>query len=538
MIVGDDGYKDGMAFCCFMVYNSVYYRNASGERKMESLIAGGSESFEQFQRNIRNRVDKSLNLILWFGILVGPALAIGIATGAFKRISYLTCFFVSAGMFVLAVVDRIILNWKPYSYVPGVLALVGMEVLTCFMNDSHIYIRITWFIVPLLSLLFCDRWAYIGASILNYVMMGVSTWVGSVHYSEIRVDLASPLAAFINTFSGLTMEAAVMFLAGYALGRATSSYYRTMIGKYKESQSQQEQMREHLNILDSMSRIYDFVNLIDFNESTEMSLREEVLHKLPIAKGQDHTHMTQGLRHRIAPDMADAFWTFTDISTVPDRLVGRRSIAGEFVSTKSGWFRAQYIRVKGEMSKRPDVVIYTIQNIDSEKRREEHLIRISMTDELTRLFNRRCYEEDLTTIEKKALDEDLALISADVNGLKTVNDNMGHSAGDDLLVGAATCLLSALATHGRIYRTGGDEFMAIVHTHDCAELLNRIKRSTDLWHGAIVNSVSISVGYAALKDHPDAGVRELERIADQQMYEAKARYYEETGKDRRKAEIR
>lgn len=115
---------------------------------------------------------------------------------------------------------------------------------------------------------------------------------------------------------------------------------------------------------------------------------------------------------------------------------------------------------------------------------------------------------------------------------------MGHNAGDDLLVGAATCLLSALATHGRIYRTGGDEFMAIVHTHDCAELLNRIKRRTDLWHGAIVNGVSISVGYAARKDHPDADVRELERIADQQMYEAKARYYEETGKDRRKAETR
>ena len=501
---------------------------------MESLIAGGSESFEQFQRNIRNRVDKSLNLILWFGILVGPALAIGIATGAFKRISYLTCFFVSAGMFVLAVVDRIILNRKPYSYVPGVLALVGMEVLTCFMNDSHIYIRITWFIVPLLSLLFCDQWAYIGASILNYVMMGVSTWVGSVHYSEIRTDLATPLAAFINTFSGLTMEAAVMFLAGYALGKATSSYYRTMIGKYKESQSQQEQMREHLDILDSMSRIYDFVNLIDFNESTEMSLREEVLHKLPIAKGQDHTHMTQGLRNRIAPDMLDSFWTFTDITTVPDRLVNRRSIAGEFVNTKSGWFRAQYIRVKGDMGKRPDVVIYTIQNIDLEKRKEEHLIRISMTDELTRLFNRRCYEEDLAAIEKKGPDADLALISADVNGLKTVNDSLGHAAGDELIVGSATCLLSVIAPYGKVYRTGGDEFMAVVHTSDCAALVGEIRQRTASWHGKLVEGVSISLGYASLSEHSDSGVRDLEKIADRRMYEDKAEYYRTSGKDRRK----
>ena len=505
---------------------------------MESLFAGGTESFEQFWLNNRNRVDKSLNTILWYVVLVGPAIAIGIATGIFKQTSYFACIVISASMLILAIIDRIILKRMPYSYLPGILALLGMEALLCFMNDSHISIRISWFLVPLLSLLFCDRKAYIGTSILNYVVMGVSTWIESSHYAGIRSDFATPLAGFINIFSGLTIEALVMFAAGFALGRATNGYYRRMLGKYKESQEQQEQMREQLDILDSMAQIYDFVNLIDFTEHTEMSLREEVLHKLTIKDGQDHTHMTQGLRSHIVPDMVDDFWKFTDITTVPDRLVNRRSIAGEFIDTKTGWFRAQYIRVKGAMDSRPDVVIYTIQNIDSDKRREEHLIRISMTDELTRLFNRRCYEEDLTAIEKKALDEDLALISADVNGLKTVNDNMGHNAGDDLLIGAATCLLSALATHGRIYRTGGDEFMAIVHTHDCAELLNRIKRRTDLWHGAIVKGVSISVGYAARKDHPDADVRELERIADQQMYEAKARYYEETGKDRRKAETR
>ncbi len=500
---------------------------------MESLFAGGSESFEQFQRNNRNRVDKSLNRILWFIVLVGPAIAIGIATGIFKQTSYAACIVISASMLVLAIIDRIILNRMPYSYVPGILALVGMELLLCFMNDSHISIRISWFVVPLLSLLFCDRRAYIFTSVMNYVMMGIGTWIESSHYAGIRTDFATPLAGFINIFSGLTIEAIVMFIAGYALGKATNGYYRMMIGKYKEAQNQQEQMKEHLDILDSMAQIYDFVNLIDFTESTEMSLREETLHKLPIMKGQNHTHMTQGLRSHVVPDMVDAFWNFTDITTVPHRLINRRSIAGEFIDTKTGWFRAQYIRVKGDMDKRPDVVIYTIQNIDSEKRREEHLIRISMTDELTRLFNRRCYEEDIAAIERKALDENLALISADVNGLKDVNDTMGHSAGDELIVGAATCLLSAIAPYGKVYRTGGDEFMAVVRNSDCAALIEKIRQRTAAWHGALVGEVSISVGYATHADHPGADVRELERIADRQMYEAKARHYRETGKDRR-----
>ena len=45
-------------------------------------------------------------------------------------------------------------------------------------------------------------------------------------------------------------------------------------------------------------------------------------------------------------------------------------------------------------------VIFTIQNIDDEKRREEHLLRIALTDELTRLYNRRSYDEDIETYNK------------------------------------------------------------------------------------------------------------------------------------------
>jgi len=497
---------------------------------MEFLRNGESEDYEQFLRNNRNKVDRSLNLILWAITLVGPAIAIGIRTGIFRQTSYSACIIISASMLVLAFIDRILLKRMPYSYVPGIVAIIGMELLLCFMNNCHISIRISWFAVPLLSLLFCESGAYIGTSIVCYVIMGISTWIESAHYAGIRTDFDTPLSAFVNIFSGLTIEALAMFIAGYALGKATDGYYRKMLGKYKESQSQQEQMREQLDILESMARIYDYVNLIDFKESTEMSLREKELRRLKIEEGQDHTHMTLGLRNRIAPDMLDAFWTFTDITTVPDRLAKRLSISGEFISTRTGWFRAQYIRVKGEMGKRPDVVIYTIQNIDSEKRREEHLIRISMTDELTRLFNRRCYEEDIAAImKKKSPGKDLALISADVNGLKTVNDSKGHAAGDELIVGAATCLLSAIAPFGRVYRTGGDEFMAIVHTPDCGALVGEIRNRTAEWHGSIVDGVSISLGYATHAEYPGEDIRSLEKISDQRMYDDKARYYRERG---------
>jgi diguanylate cyclase (GGDEF)-like protein len=497
------------------------------------LLTGEAMDFEQFQRNNRFKVNHALNHVLWFCILAGPAIALGVLGGVFKQTSYAACAILSAVMFVVAGTNSILLKKKPYSYGPGVFALIAVSCLLCFMNVSHISIRLTWFLVPFLSLLFCDTKVYVATSVMNYAVMAIGTWLESTHYAEIRTDFATPLAGFINIFAGCTIEAAVMFAAGLALGRATGNYYRSMIGQFVETQTQKETLQEQLGILDSMAEIYDFVNLIDFKESTEMSLREETLRKRTIEPGQDHTHMTQGLRPTIIPDMVDDFWRFTDITTVPVRLINRKSIAGEFISSESGWFRAQYIRVAGKIDQKPDVVIYTIQNIDSDKRREEQLIRISRTDELTRLFNRHCYEKDMETLRENGLDDDLAVISVDVNGLKTANDTKGHAAGDELLRGAAACLLSAVGAFGTVYRTGGDEFIAIVRTDDCGKLADAIRSQAAAWHGRLVDSLSLSIGYSTHAEQRDARIEELETLADKRMYADKALYYQQSGHDRR-----
>ena len=65
-----------------------------------------------------------------------------------------------------------------------------------------------------------------------------------------------------------------------------------------------------------------------------------------------------------------------------------------------------------------------------------------MTDEMTRLFNRRCYDEDIQLFREKGMDEDFVLLSVDVNGLKVANDTKGHAAGDELIKGSGLpCLL-------------------------------------------------------------------------------------------------
>ena len=124
----------------------------------------------------------------------------------------------------------------------------------------------------------------------------------------------------------------------------------------------------------------------------------------------------------------------------------------------------------------------------------------------------------------------------DVNGLKGVNDSLGHKAGDELIIGASECTKKAFTGLGKIYRTGGDEFMAILKCNE-EELNKQITAFEQLisnWSGNMVNSLSISYGIASVKDYPNLTVRELASEADKRMYEAKAEYYRQSGIDRRK----
>ena len=201
----------------------------------------------------------------------------------------------------------------------------------------------------------------------------------------------------------------------------------------------------------------------------------------------------------------------------------------------NGWFRSQYIAVDRTPDGIPNIVIYTVSNIEEEKRREEDLIRISRTDELTRLYNRRCYDEDVESYKGKMIPSNLVIFSADVNGLKEVNDTLGHAAGDELIKGAAECFVSAIGNRGKVYRMGGDEFQAMVHTDDPQLIMDEIKRKTSIWHGKTVDKLAVSVGYATAEDIENPTITAIEKVADERMYAEKREYYQHEGIDRRES---
>ena len=120
--------------------------------------------------------------------------------------------------------------------------------------------------------------------------------------------------------------------------------------------------------------------------------------------------------------------------------------------------------------------------MEEQKKKEARLIHISLTDELTDLRNRRCYDEDIAAYGTREMEDDLVVFSLDVNGLKEMNDTKGHAAGDKLLVDAAKCLASVFEPIGKVYRTGGDEFMAIAFFEEPISVLEKIRNQSGKGH--------------------------------------------------------
>nr|WP_231135044.1 GGDEF domain-containing protein [Motilibacter deserti] len=138
-------------------------------------------------------------------------------------------------------------------------------------------------------------------------------------------------------------------------------------------------------------------------------------------------------------------------------------------------------------------------------------------DALTGLPNRRAADTELARFVARAsrARRPLTVAVLDVNGLKSVNDQQGHAAGDALLQDAARCWRTALRREDQLARIGGDEFVVLMPDTDEAagqQVIARLRASAP--------SVSVAVGVAEWAEGQTAG--ELLAAADRQMYADKA----------------
>ena len=176
--------------------------------------------------------------------------------------------------------------------------------------------------------------------------------------------------------------------------------------------------------------------------------------------------------------------------------------------------------------------IYT--DISERKRYEEKLRFLSLHDQLTGLYNRAYFENELQRLTGSR-EYPISIISADLNGLKLINDTLGHGRGDDLLKVAAQALKESLRSSDILARVGGDEFVIILPGTSKAggkSIARRISAIADKHNRDYPEMpLSISLGIATTA-HVEQPLEEVLKDADDTMYRNKGRFGRTAGNRR------
>lgn len=171
-----------------------------------------------------------------------------------------------------------------------------------------------------------------------------------------------------------------------------------------------------------------------------------------------------------------------------------------------------------------EVYVFGSKDITLRKKAEEELKYLTVHDPLTGLYNRLMFEEELKRLKTGRYDP-VGIIICDIDGLKVINDNLGHSSGDILLIAAANLLKEQCRSSDILARIGGDEFAILIQ--ECSQemlnnVYNRIRRALDeSYVHEIGTRLYMSIGCASGNTR-DISINEILKEADERMYNEKA----------------
>jgi diguanylate cyclase (GGDEF)-like protein len=270
-----------------------------------------------------------------------------------------------------------------------------------------------------------------------------------------------------------------------------------------------------------VTRCMQEIRVIDINRQTlrmfNAATKDALLHRLgDVFRGEMHD------------SFADQLLDLWNGKTTQQREVINYALTGEAIN-----IHMQFAVLEEHLDSW-GLVLVSLIDITARKKAEAYLEYLGKHDVLTRLRNRAFYVEELNRLSRKG-PWPLSLLAIDLNGLKRVNDEQGHAAGDAMLRRAGEVLSKSVDAPACAARVGGDEFTVLLPGADervAQVVLERIGSVLDLnnqFYSGQPLSLAIGVATCHSGDQIEAAINR----ADQAMYAEKARFYKEGERDRR-----
>jgi len=271
----------------------------------------------------------------------------------------------------------------------------------------------------------------------------------------------------------------------------------------------------------SHAGLYVTMHLID--------LKNDVIHELShnpdvnlffIRDGEDATEkLKRAVTEMTDEESLEKMLEFIDFGTLKERMTSRHAINQEFLSKNYGWCKAYF------MVADLNQIVFAVELIDEEKRREKHLVYLSETDAMTGLKNRGSGEKNISDLMEHGTEGMFCLLDADK--FKSINDNFGHEVGDKVIKAIANCLKKSFRNSDVVMRLGGDEFAAyaigVTDLEHANIVINRIFGLIDKIDIPELGDrkISISLGAAFFSVEENLNFTELYKCADSVAYESK-----------------
>jgi len=167
-------------------------------------------------------------------------------------------------------------------------------------------------------------------------------------------------------------------------------------------------------------------------------------------------------------------------------------------------------------------VVAVARDISAPKQTEEDLIYLSTHDTLTGLYNRGFFVEEMGRLERGRLFP-ISIVMADIDGLKKVNDQRGHAAGDALIKSIAQVLTDSFRAGDVVARIGGDEFAVLLPGSDATaaeDSIRRVRQAIQEYNATLPETpISLSLGLSTAEEA--SSLADVLKEADKIMYSEK-----------------